>query len=203
MSFLNRLSKGVGRAADQAKFEADKLVRVNRLNSEIGDVQAQLRDIKVNIAERVLEAHKAGEPVPSSIADMISRVRQLEDRLAVTRTQLEAVRAEKFEDKFPAMPPTPPAPQSTMETTPHIAQEQALPGTHPQPMDEMSTEPLPAGVPPTPEAAPEEPPVTDVSAYTEYGSQAEEPQTCTECHELLRPGARYCGHCGQPVESKE
>jgi len=59
-----------------------------------------------------------------------------------------------------------------------------------------------AGEPAGYETRPEEPAVTDVRAYTEYGRQSSAEGECVQCHEPLRPGAKFCSHCGQPVEPR-
>ncbi len=61
MSFLNKLGKGVGAAAEKAKFEADKALKLNRMNSELGDLNNQLQSVTASVGAKVLELRAAGQ----------------------------------------------------------------------------------------------------------------------------------------------
>ena len=97
MSFLDKLSKGVGRAAEQAKFEADKLVRVNRLNSDVEELVSQSEQATAAIGTRVMELQRTGALQVPDLDEAIRRVETLKGQLSAKRTELEAAKVETFE----------------------------------------------------------------------------------------------------------
>ncbi len=62
---FDKLAKGVSKAAEQAKFEAEKVRRTSALNSEIAKLKAQVLEAKVAIADKVLDLRAAGGPSPN------------------------------------------------------------------------------------------------------------------------------------------
>jgi rubrerythrin len=109
MSFLDKLSKGVGRAADQAKFEADKLMRVKRLDSEIGKLSSEKEKAVLAVGARAIELRIA------ELEELIKPVETLEAQLAGKKAELEAVKAEQFEETEPSAPSTPSTPTTPSE----------------------------------------------------------------------------------------
>lgn len=96
MSFLDKLSKGVGEAADRAKFEADKLLRVKRLNSEIGNLANEIEQATLAIGTKAIELRIA------ELEELIQKVETLEAQLAAKKAELEAVKAEEFQETAPS-----------------------------------------------------------------------------------------------------
>ena len=106
MSFLDKFTKGVGKAAEQAKFEADKLMRINRLGSEISELTAEAEKATAAIGTKVMELRATGTLQMPELDEMIERVEALNAQVAAKQAELETVRAEKFE--------APPAPQTVV-----------------------------------------------------------------------------------------
>lgn len=105
MALFDRLSKGVAKAAEQAKFEADKLVRVNKLNAEVSELEKQITQTLVGVGRQALELVERGViPMPSELEGMASQVQQMESQLAAKRAELEAAKASKYEDMVGAAP---------------------------------------------------------------------------------------------------
>ena len=96
MSFLGKLGKDLGRAAEQAKFEADKALKVNRLGSEVGEFTNQVQKATASIGAKVMELHKAGTLQIPDLDAMIEQVHAAEAQLAAKKAELEATRAMQF-----------------------------------------------------------------------------------------------------------
>jgi len=97
MALFDKLSKGVSKAAEQAKFEADKLMRVNKLNSEVGDLTRQLSQTTASIGAKVMELQAAGKIQVPELEGLISQVKLLEAQLAAKKADWDAAKALKFE----------------------------------------------------------------------------------------------------------
>jgi membrane protease subunit (stomatin/prohibitin family) len=109
MSFLNKLSKGVSKAAEQAKFEADKMVRVNKFNSEISQLGSQEDTANVALVEKVLALHQAGTLQVPELEEFIAAVESLREQVAQKKADLESVKMEKFSEATGAAEMAPPA----------------------------------------------------------------------------------------------
>lgn len=94
---FDKLAKGVSKAAEQAKFEAEKLRRTNALNSEIARLKAQVMEAKSAIADKVLELKAAGASFPELEA-LIGTVGDLEVQVAAKEQELAEVKAMQFEE---------------------------------------------------------------------------------------------------------
>ncbi len=106
MSLLNRLSKGVGKAADQAKFEADKALRVRRLSSEVEKMEADVKEATHAVGTKAIELKIA------DLEELIAQVETLEVTLAAKRDELEKAKAEEYA-----------APESTVKYCPKCGTE--------------------------------------------------------------------------------
>lgn len=104
MSFLDKLSKGMGKAAEQAKFEAEKLGKVNRLNSELGQLTSELDKANATLGAKVMELKKAGQLAVPELDEMLGQIEVLQATVAAKKAEIEAVRASKFEEKVAAAP---------------------------------------------------------------------------------------------------
>jgi hypothetical protein len=103
MSFLNRLSKSVGKAAEQAKFEADKLVKVNKLQGEVGELGGQVTSVTADIGSKVIELAEAGALQLPEVEEMIAQVKVLSEQLAGKESELAAARSGKYEEAAQAV----------------------------------------------------------------------------------------------------
>jgi NADH pyrophosphatase NudC (nudix superfamily) len=96
MSFLDKLSKGVGEAADRAKFEADKMLRVKRMNDEIGNLANEIEQATLAIGTKAIELRIA------ELEELIQKVEILQTELAAKKAELEAAKAEEIEETAPS-----------------------------------------------------------------------------------------------------
>ncbi len=102
MALFDKLSKGVSRAAEQARFEADKLMRINKLNSEVGELAHQKDQTIAGIGNKVIELRAAGTLQMPELDELIGQVQVLEGQIAAKKAELEVVKASKFEAAAPA-----------------------------------------------------------------------------------------------------
>ena len=98
MAFLKNLSKSVGKAAEQAKFEADKLMRINKLNSEVGALTGEIEGATASIGAKVIELVEAGSLDIPDVGELVAQVKSLNDKLAAKNSELEMAKAGKFEE---------------------------------------------------------------------------------------------------------
>jgi ribosomal protein S27AE len=89
---FDRLSKGVSKAADQAKFEAEKLRKTTALNSEISKLKQQIVDAKAGLGEKVIELQDAGASFPG-LDELIQGLHELKAQLAAKEDDLATVKA--------------------------------------------------------------------------------------------------------------
>ncbi len=90
MSFLDKLSKGVGKAAEQAKFEADKALRVRKLSSEYDKIAAEVQAATAAVGAKAIEVR------PKELEDLIQNVEALQVQLAAKKDEMEVAKAEQF-----------------------------------------------------------------------------------------------------------
>ena len=98
MSFFNKLGKTVGKAAEQAKFEAEKMARVNKIGSEVGGLNRQIQEAIAAIGAKVVELHQAGQIHVPELADQVAMIKELQAQLAEKEAELAAAKAAKLEE---------------------------------------------------------------------------------------------------------
>lgn len=202
MNFMDSLRKGL----DRAGFEADKLMRYNRVRAEAGRLNIQAREQIQALGERALALHKAGtlrdselEALARDITDLQSRAKQKED-------EANAIQAEDWvepPDPTPAPPPAQSAPPPAPAYTPSY---------NPTPSPAPSYSPAPSSYTPAP--APSytpAPPPTPASNYparplpnledqgTRRVPAPGQTEYCQNCGAPLRPHAAFCAQCGVRV----
>lgn len=94
--FLDRLSKGVTKAADQAKFEAEKLRKTTALNSEISKLKQQIVDARAVLGDKVMELQEAGATFPG-LDELIQGLNDLKGTLASKEEELAVMKAVEYE----------------------------------------------------------------------------------------------------------
>jgi len=128
MSFLDRVTKAVGDAVDRGKKEVDQFVRIQKINSQIGEVEnkiseskARIQQTTLKIGEMALEMLRDGtlaSPDMQTLRDQIIGIEQqiaaAEAEIAEKRAEIEKIKAEDKAAKTPttatAEPPPPPTP---------------------------------------------------------------------------------------------
>jgi hypothetical protein len=134
MSLLDRMTKAVGDVVDRGKKEVDQFVRIQKINSQISDIEkgmgefkSQIQQSKVKIGEMAIEMLRAGtlaSPEMQSLLDQIAgiegRIVSAESEIAEKRAEIDGIKSEGRAAKTPAapeedvkLPPPPPPPPST------------------------------------------------------------------------------------------
>jgi hypothetical protein len=178
MSFLDKFTKGVGKAAEQAKFEADRLMRTNRLGSEVTQLTAEAEKATAAIGAKVMELRATGALQIPELDEMVQRVEALKAQVAAKQAELERARAEKFE-VAPAAPPAAPPVEAVYAPPPAPPAMEAVPEPQPAP---SATELAPA-----PEATA---PVAEAAPAAKF---------CPGCGAPAESGTKFCPSCGQKL----
>jgi hypothetical protein len=154
MSILDRVTKAVGDVVDRGKKEVDQFVRIQRINSQIGDLEKSTRDcsgqiqqIKVKIGEMAIEMLQTGtlsSPEMKGLLDQITGIQQqiasLEAEINQKKAEIECIKAEgksptptprspAFADSAvpPPPPPSPAVEDSAVPPPPPAAAERRCP----------------------------------------------------------------------------
>jgi predicted RNA-binding Zn-ribbon protein involved in translation (DUF1610 family) len=90
MPILDQLRRGV----DTAKFKADQLMRINRVQSEIGDLRREISSVREKIANVVMELHRQGGLSSQELEDLCVAIDQLNTQIAAKEAQIVHIRAE-------------------------------------------------------------------------------------------------------------
>ena len=108
MSFLNKLGKGVGAAAEKARFEADKVIKLNRMGSELGDLNNQMQSVTASIGVKVMEMHMAGTLQIPEPAALFSQVEAMKAQVAAKSSEIEVTRTMQLAPAAAAPAPSAP-----------------------------------------------------------------------------------------------
>ncbi len=128
MSFLDRVTKAVGDAVDRGKKEVDQFVHIQKINSQISDIEGTIGECKAKIQEHtqkigqmaveMLRAGKITSPEMQGLLDQIIQIEQgiakAEGEIAGKKAEIEKIKAESEAEKGPeasgaeSQPVTPP-----------------------------------------------------------------------------------------------
>ncbi|HMA35984.1 MAG TPA: zinc ribbon domain-containing protein [Chloroflexia bacterium] len=183
MNFMDSLRKGL----DRAGFEADKLMRYNRVRSEAGRLQQQAGDQVRLLGEKVLTLYKAGTLRDADLQVLAREIVDLQDRVQQKEDEATAIQAEGWVE--PADPPAHPAHGSSTPPAPSYT-----PPSYP---------PAPPPAYPPPSAPPAYPPAPphklDDQGTRRVPAATSGPDYCPTCGAQLRPNAAFCAQCGNRV----
>lgn len=91
-SFLGRIRSGVGKAA----FEADKLRRINTVQSEIKALQDEVQRALNRVGDVAYELYRAGEVDHPALQDVCLQVQRLYEQIQAYEVELESIRQEEY-----------------------------------------------------------------------------------------------------------
>jgi division protein CdvB (Snf7/Vps24/ESCRT-III family) len=127
MSILDRVTKAVGDVVDRGKKEVDQFVRIQKINSQIGDLEksigasrSQIQQAKLKIGEMAIEMLRAGTLASQEMNAFLEQITGIQQQIASRETEISQKRAEiesiKSEDRAAKAPgpvvEEPPAPPS-------------------------------------------------------------------------------------------
>jgi zinc ribbon protein len=200
MNFMDSLRKGL----DRAGFEADKLMRYNRVRAEAGRLNIQAREQIQALGERALALHKAGtlrdselEALARDITDLQSRVKQKED-------EANAIQTEDWVEPPDAAPATPtPYPGAPVHSAPPAPSYAPSYPPAPPPAPSSYTPPAPSSYTPAPPASSSNYPARPLTHLDDQGTRRVpapgQTDYCQNCGAPLRPHAAFCAQCGVRV----
>jgi len=113
MPLMDNLKRGV----DVAKFKADQLMRVNRVQGEISNLRRDIQGVRENIVNAVVQLHKQNALAHPELEETCAVIDLLEAQIAEKEAQIAAIKAEvppqaPAPTQPPAMPPAPTGPVS-------------------------------------------------------------------------------------------
>ena len=130
MSFLDRVTKVVGDAVDRGKKEVDQFVQIQKINSQIADIEGTINQCKARIQEHTLKigqmtvemlrAGKIASPEMQGLLDQIAEIERgivkAEGEIAGKRAEIEKIKAEDSAEKATEAPATEPQPATPPPT---------------------------------------------------------------------------------------
>jgi hypothetical protein len=139
-SLLDQFRRGL----DRASFEADRMMRYNRVKAEAARLRQQGRERTFALGEKALELYRVGTLPQMELGDIARELIALEDRIAQKEKEAGVIQAEEWivpegeaadgdpqigASSGPAPQPVPPRPaSSSVAATP--AATEAKPGGH-------------------------------------------------------------------------
>jgi hypothetical protein len=84
--------------AGKLAFEADKMVRVRKQESVIGDAQGEINARHIGLGQLSLSLYRAGQIVHPQVANFAQEIARLEQRVAELQLELERIRTEQWVD---------------------------------------------------------------------------------------------------------
>jgi hypothetical protein len=197
-------------AANETKFKADQLLRVQRVQNEIAGVHQQLSAMRDRIGGRVLEMHQQGALGVPELEEMCAGADALVAQIAQKEAQIAAIKAEQ-----PPMGAAP-APQPGYPQQGFSQQQQGFP-----PQQGFQQPGYPPQQPQQPQYAPPQPQVamktcpncqaavpapvmfcTTCGFNFQQAPAAAAPQatkTCPNCQFEVPAHSAFCPNCGKPV----
>lgn len=129
MGFLDNISRQVTQGIDRAKFEAEKLARIARIQGEIADQRRQLDAKRLELADRAYELYKAGQIQSSTVAALVQEVDSLRSTVTLKEDELKSAQTDTYVETMPSY--TPPAAQDvpiSVEPTTTTSYSSVAPG---------------------------------------------------------------------------
>jgi len=106
--------KKLPRWLDRASFEADKLMRANRVRAEASKLAQNADERTHALALKVLEIAGAGTELPEDIVVLVKEINGLQSAVAKKEEEFKKISAEIWTEPAPP-PPPPPRPDSVAQ----------------------------------------------------------------------------------------
>ena len=117
MSFIDNITKKAAQAVDRAKFEAEKLQRTLRLESELNDLKKQLDGKRLEFGDRALDLYRAGKIQSPTLGSLLREIEAFQSRVIIKEEELRLAQGEGHAENPYAPPPPPPAAQHVPVTS--------------------------------------------------------------------------------------
>jgi len=93
MAFFNQFQRGV----DLAKFKANQLNRVNKLQNEIANNTGEIQNIRKEIVDTVLLLYRSNSEMPTQLVQLCTQVAELEGKIKDLENTITSIRSENFD----------------------------------------------------------------------------------------------------------
>jgi len=103
MGIFDRLREGV----DKASFEANKIMRINKVQGRINDLNRQVEQQMVRIGEHLFERYQEGQVSDEELTGFCRQIEELQQRIEEHNAELDRIRQEKPPDASPLDPSRP------------------------------------------------------------------------------------------------
>ncbi len=124
MPILDRFKQGV----DSAKFKADQMMRVNRVQGEISNLNREISTLREKIANTALELHQGGRLSLPELDELCVSIDRLNAQTVEKEAQIASIRAETPPQAPVASPSAPtPEPAPVTPASPVVAQAPVAP----------------------------------------------------------------------------
>jgi hypothetical protein len=94
---------------DRAGFEADKLMRANRVRNEAGRLREQIDMKTQSLGTKVMELAASGTELHPELSAIVDAILALQTDVSRKEEEIKAITAEQWVEPAPPPPPAPPA----------------------------------------------------------------------------------------------
>src|SRR5207244_2669952 len=105
---MARAGKRIPKWLDRAGFEADKLMRLNRVRAEVTRITHQTEEKTQSLATKVLELAEAGKELDPELRAIVDEIKTLQAQAGKKEGEIKAISAEVWVEPAPPGPPPPP-----------------------------------------------------------------------------------------------
>ncbi|MBC8160833.1 MAG: zinc ribbon domain-containing protein [Roseiflexaceae bacterium] len=106
MGFLDNISRSVSQGIDRAKFEAEKIAKIARVQGEISEVRRSMDAKRLELADRAYELYKAGQIQSPTIAALAREVDNMRSSVILKEDELKIAQGDAYIEPFVPGPPS-------------------------------------------------------------------------------------------------
>lgn len=196
MSVLDEMK----RRRDQVALEADKMLRINRKQGEIGQWRKQVEQSIVQLGNTAFGLHGLGATLPPELADVCRQIDGLNAQILQGEREIERIRQESLPEPIPLTGPRCPSCSFVMPEAATFCPNCGSPRPKPQPTQVCGK--CGNALPPDarfcaicgqPTAAPQ--PETVLASPIDLPTSI----ICAGCQAEISAQAAFCPLCGTPV----
>lgn len=92
MSFFDQFQRGV----DVAKFKANQLSRINKLQNDMANLAGEIQNARKQIADTTIQLSTSGIELPPQLKEFCKKISQLENDISSLEQTITNIRAETY-----------------------------------------------------------------------------------------------------------